>query len=81
MTPDTLAFESIRAAVDAGATYLNSGSFYGPPDDPLAGIKLLRRFFDAHPDYADKVYLSVKGGGLGPAQVSLNPPYSFPACV
>ncbi|KAL7412412.1 aldo/keto reductase [Mrakia frigida] len=62
-TPDEEAFESMRAAADAGSTFWNSGNFYGTPD-PLANIKLLRRFFDANPEYVDKVFLSVKGGGL-----------------
>jgi hypothetical protein len=30
--------------------------------DPLANIKLMRRFFDQYPAYADKVVLSVKCG-------------------
>ena len=31
-TPDEEAFTSIKAAVDAGANYLNSGAFYGMPE-------------------------------------------------
>ncbi|PWZ00188.1 Aldo/keto reductase [Testicularia cyperi] len=61
-TPDQQAFETIKAAVDAGSNLLNSGAFYGPPSDPYANLKLLRRFFDAHPDYKSKTVLSVKGG-------------------
>lgn len=60
-TPDDQAFEAMKASVDAGSTFWNSGTFYGNPD-PLANIKLIRRFFDKYPDYADKVVLSVKGG-------------------
>lgn len=61
-TPDEEAFESLRAAADAGATFWNSGQFYGPPTDPMANLKLLNRFFEKHPEYVDKIVLSVKGG-------------------
>lgn len=51
-----------RSAVDGGATFINSGQFYGPPDDPEANLKLLRVFYDKYPEYVDKTVLSVKGG-------------------
>lgn len=60
-TPDEQAFAAIRASVDAGSTMLNSGEFYGQPE-PTLNLQLLRRFYDAHPEYVDKTYLSVKGG-------------------
>lgn len=47
--------------MDSGSNFLNSGEFYGQPD-PTLGLKLLARFFAAEPSYADKVFLSVKGG-------------------
>lgn len=61
-TPDSQAFEAIKAAVDAGSNFLNTGAFYGPPTDPYANLKLLKRFYDAYPEYKSKTILSVKGG-------------------
>ncbi|GAA5859319.1 hypothetical protein JCM8547_001982 [Rhodosporidiobolus lusitaniae] len=60
--PYAQAFEVIRTAVDAGSNLLNTGSFYGGHETPLANLELLARFFEAHPDYVDKVLLSAKGG-------------------
>lgn len=40
---------------------LNSGEFYGTPE-PTLNLQLLARFFNAHPEYVDKTYVSVKGG-------------------
>jgi hypothetical protein len=48
---------------------LNSANFYGTAEDPLGGLKLLGRFFDAHPDYVDKTVLMVKGGGHIPSYI------------
>ncbi|KAI0945772.1 hypothetical protein AcW1_001915 [Taiwanofungus camphoratus] len=63
--PDEEAFEAIKAGVDAlpaGTKMLvNSGEFYGP-NLSTANLELLARFFTKHPDYADKTFLSVKGG-------------------
>ncbi|SJX63472.1 related to Aldo-keto reductase yakc [NADP+] [Sporisorium reilianum f. sp. reilianum] len=61
-TPDAQAFETIKAAVDAGSNLLNTGAFYGPPSDPYTNLQLLRRFYDAYPEYKAKTVLSVKGG-------------------
>ncbi|TKY84811.1 hypothetical protein EX895_005891 [Sporisorium graminicola] len=61
-TPDPQAFETIKAAVDAGSNFINTGAFYGPPTNPYANLQLLKRFYDAHPDYKSKTILSVKGG-------------------
>lgn len=43
---------------------LNGGEFYGVPERH-ENISLIGNFFKSYPDYADKVYLSVKGG-IGP---------------
>jgi aryl-alcohol dehydrogenase-like predicted oxidoreductase len=51
-----------RAAIDAGANFINSGAFYGNSPNETANLELLRRFFDTYPEYIDKVVLSVKGG-------------------
>ena len=40
---------------------INIAQFYAP-DFGTANLELLARFFDKHPGYADKVFLSVKGG-------------------
>ncbi|KAJ9479704.1 putative pyridoxal reductase [Pseudozyma hubeiensis] len=61
-TPDQQAFETIKAAVDSGSNLLNSSAFYGPQSDPYANLALLRRFYEAYPEYKDKTVLSVKGG-------------------
>ncbi|KAH8926751.1 Aldo/keto reductase [Atractiella rhizophila] len=58
---DEQAFEAIKAAIDAGSTFLNSAEFYGPPTDGEANLKLLNRFFTKYPEYAPKCILSVKG--------------------
>jgi len=61
--PDEQAFAAIKAAVDNNdkLTMLNSGEFYGHPE-PTLNLQLLSRFYKANPDYADKTFLSVKGG-------------------
>jgi len=60
-TSDEQAFEVIKTAVDNGSNFLNAGEFYNRPDDELANIKLLRRFYEKYPEYAAKTVLSVKG--------------------
>ncbi|KAJ7669267.1 aldo/keto reductase [Mycena polygramma] len=64
-TPDEVSFESIKAGVDAlppGAKMiLNTGEFYSPTWGP-ENLELLGRFYAKYPDYADKTFLSVKGG-------------------
>ncbi|KAH9988248.1 aldo/keto reductase [Russula compacta] len=63
--PDDDCFAAIKAGLDAlppGAKMLlNSGEFYGQGEGP-ANLELLARFFDKYPSYADKAFLSVKGG-------------------
>ncbi|KAJ7770968.1 hypothetical protein DFH07DRAFT_804334 [Mycena maculata] len=58
-------FESIRAGVDAlsaGAKmFLNSAEFYSS-NWSTENLKLLSRFYGKYPDYAEKSFLSVKGG-------------------
>ena len=60
-TPDEQAFACLKTAIDAGATFINSGEFYGHPVGTM-GLSLLSRFYAAEPEYAKKVFLSVKGG-------------------
>ncbi|TFK84623.1 aldo/keto reductase [Polyporus arcularius HHB13444] len=63
--PDEEAFEAIKAGVDAMPEgvkiFLNSGEFYGP-DASTANLELLSRFYAKYPEYAQKTFLSVKGG-------------------
>jgi len=59
-------FESMKAAVDAGATAWSSATFYGNPPNPHANLQLLNRFFTKYPEYKDKVTLIVKGGNDKP---------------
>ncbi|EIN06640.1 aldo/keto reductase [Punctularia strigosozonata HHB-11173 SS5] len=63
--PDEECFEAIIAGIDqlpAGAKlFINSGEFYGT-GSPTANLELLARFFKKYPEYADKTFLSVKGG-------------------
>ncbi|KAI0723565.1 aldo/keto reductase [Earliella scabrosa] len=66
--PDEQAFDSIKSGVDAlppGAKMvLNSGEFYGK-DWSLGNLEMLARFYEKYPDYAEKTFLSVKGGHSG----------------
>ncbi|KAI0260074.1 aldo/keto reductase [Gloeopeniophorella convolvens] len=63
--PDEDCFAAIKAGIDAlppGAKILlNSGEFYGQDASP-ANLELVARFFEKYPTYADKAFLSVKGG-------------------
>ncbi|GJE90855.1 aldo/keto reductase [Phanerochaete sordida] len=64
--PDEICFEAIKAGVDAMPAgvkmLLNSGEFYAQ-DFGTANLELVARFFEKYPEYADRVFLSVKGGG------------------
>lgn len=61
-TPDEQAFAAMRAAVANGATVWSTASAYGyPPEPPIAGLLLIRRYFDKYPEDADKVTLFVRG--------------------
>ncbi|ODN74524.1 hypothetical protein L202_06897 [Cryptococcus amylolentus CBS 6039] len=60
--PDITAFAAMKAAADHGSTCWSSATFYGPPDDRFANLKLIRRFFDTYPEYKNQVVLAVKGG-------------------
>ncbi|KAI0796124.1 aldo/keto reductase [Abortiporus biennis] len=66
-TPDEVAFEAIKAGVDAlppgVKMFLNSGEFYAPDLGP-GNLELLSRFFEKYPEYAERTFLSVKGAGL-----------------
>ncbi|KAH8830878.1 aldo/keto reductase [Flagelloscypha sp. PMI_526] len=63
--PDEQAFEAFKAGIDALPSdtkmLINSGEFYGPTLG-TDSLELLSRFFEKYPSYADRVFLSVKGG-------------------
>ncbi|KAJ3483334.1 hypothetical protein NLI96_g6381 [Meripilus lineatus] len=65
--PDEVAFESIKAGIDAlppnVKMFLNSGEFYDN-NWSTGNLELLSRFFEKYPEYADRTFLSVKGGIL-----------------
>ncbi|GBE89488.1 Pyridoxal reductase [Sparassis crispa] len=62
---DDDAFDAIKSGIDAlppgMKMMLNSGEFYGPQLS-IANVELLARFFEKYPEYADRTFLSVKGG-------------------
>jgi len=63
---DEECFETIKAGVDSLPNgvkmFLNGGEFYGPENHMTANLDMLSRFFEKYPDYAEKTFLSVKGG-------------------
>ncbi|KAI0003488.1 NADP-dependent oxidoreductase domain-containing protein [Xylariaceae sp. FL0662B] len=58
-TPDKQAFATMKTAIAQGATFWSSADYYGMPE-PSAGLALLRRYFQAYPEDADKVTLFIK---------------------
>jgi pyridoxine 4-dehydrogenase len=54
------AFEAVSAALSTGANFWNGGEIYGRPE--RNSLHLLAEYFDKHPDAAEKVVLSIKGG-------------------
>ena len=63
-TPDEQAFKVIKEYIDSTENpLLNTGAFYGPqPEDPMANLKLLNRYFQKYPEDTQKCILCVKGG-------------------
>ncbi|KAJ6569438.1 aldo/keto reductase [Mycena capillaripes] len=63
--PEEQCFEAIKAGIDALPAgvkmFLNSGEFYAM-DMKTGNLEMLSRFFAKYPEYADKTFLSVKGG-------------------
>ncbi|KAL8281901.1 hypothetical protein RB597_009565 [Gaeumannomyces tritici] len=58
--PEEQAFEAMKTALDGGCNFWNGGEFYGTPS--YNSMVLLERYFAKHPEDADKVVLSIKGG-------------------
>ncbi|KAI0060339.1 aldo/keto reductase [Artomyces pyxidatus] len=63
--PDEDAFAAIKAGLDSlppnTKMILNSGEFYATGYGP-GNFELISRFFEQYPNYADRAFLSVKGG-------------------
>ncbi|KIK23398.1 hypothetical protein PISMIDRAFT_679360 [Pisolithus microcarpus 441] len=63
--PDEQCFEAIKAGIDTlppGAKMLLvAGEFYGH-NLSTTNLEMIARFFEKYPSYADKAFLSVKGG-------------------
>ncbi|KAI0001695.1 aldo/keto reductase [Russula vinacea] len=70
--PDEEAFAAIKAGIDSlppGVKISSTavGEFYGRDMD-TGNLELVSRFFEKYPEYADRTFLSVKGG-LVPGQL------------
>ncbi|KAI1311458.1 NADP-dependent oxidoreductase domain-containing protein [Xylaria venustula] len=65
----------IKAAIDAGANFLNGSEFYGPSlqDNSLT---LLKQYFERYPEDANKVVIGIKGGMRLPMAVDNSPEYT-----
>jgi len=50
----------MNTAFAKGANFWNGGEFYGPPE--RNSLQLLDEYFTKHPEQAEKVVLSIKGG-------------------
>ncbi|KAI8946307.1 NADP-dependent oxidoreductase domain-containing protein [Xylaria longipes] len=64
----------IKAAIDAGATFLNGGEFYGSLQEN--SLSLLKRYFEKYPEDANKVVIGIKGGMRIPLSVDNSPEYT-----
>lgn len=51
-------------AIAQGVNFFNGGEFYGPPE--RNSLHLLRTYFTKHPEQADNIVISIKGGGVPP---------------
>ncbi|OAP60718.1 hypothetical protein AYL99_05720 [Fonsecaea erecta] len=64
--PASESFKAMETALSQGANFWNGGELYGKPE--RHSCHLLNEYFKLHPEDADKVVLSIKGG-LVPGQL------------
>ncbi|KAL1638787.1 hypothetical protein SLS58_008601 [Diplodia intermedia] len=57
--PEEQTFAAMRKALEKGCNAWNGGEFYGTPEHN--SLTLLKKYFAAYPDDADKVSLNIKG--------------------
>jgi pyridoxine 4-dehydrogenase len=67
------AFQAMKAALEAGATFWNGGDFYGTPD--YNSLHLVAAYFTKYPEDADKVVLSIKSGFKTGFEIDGSPEY------
>lgn len=58
---DAQAFEVLNAALEAGVTYWQFGTYYSM-EQTMDNLRLLARYFAAYPQNAPRIFLAVKGG-------------------
>jgi pyridoxine 4-dehydrogenase len=58
--PQEQCFDALNTALKLGANFWNAGELYGTPE--YNSLHLLNKYFTAHPDKANEVVLSIKGG-------------------
>lgn len=54
-------FKAMKKALAEGANFWNGGEIYGAPQ--RNSLHLLKEYFEKYPEDADKVVISIKGGG------------------
>ncbi|KAI0450705.1 NADP-dependent oxidoreductase domain-containing protein [Xylaria acuta] len=73
--PDDERIEMIKAAINAGANFLNGSEFYGPSLQENS-LSLLKQYFEKYPEDAKKVVIGIKGGMHLPMSVDNSPEYT-----
>lgn len=58
--PQEQCCDALNTSLALGANFWNAGELYGTPE--YNSLHLLNKYFTQHPDKADQVVLSVKGG-------------------
>jgi pyridoxine 4-dehydrogenase len=60
----------MKAALESGSNYWNGSALYGTPEEN--SMTLLQRYYDIHPEDANRVVLNVKGCTDGYPKFNLN---------
>ncbi|KAL8775523.1 MAG: hypothetical protein Q9209_000019 [Squamulea sp. 1 TL-2023] len=68
--PDDQAFSTLNTALATNTTFWNGGVIYGPPYSN--SLHLLARYFTAHPSAASRVVISIKGGFVPNAPLTVD---------